>query len=502
MKFARNITKTLLATAFAVFALSSCINEESISNEEREKISLEAWIKLNKPELLDNYQEEGGYYVEILDGDKDENIPVSADGNDYGSQPLMEQDTCWVYCNMTGRDINGAICMTRDGKLADMCGTFSYSTHYVPFVNYCGENNMGLLEGTYLSMRHELKIGDTTYKMHRGSKVRLYLPSSIAYGENGSQTEGGYEGQYSLDASRPLILDIEVLSAIKNPSELELSMVKSYIGWEDPWVQATKPESEKTDENDDLTLKGLYYSYAYNPATDNTYNYRYMQPHLKGTNNPYVDNKKYSYGNMPFINQQINDILLKRFGKGLDASQRGEKNIVTKDGRADVWYVLRFLDGFVVDTNIAEIRTLVFGEQDPICEVFSYSPSDDEGKGEEERQAIGAWYYCIPQMHYGAYGQIVTTSGYAYGAAGMSGTTTTETSSSAAASYYNAMNYYNYYNSYYNYYGSYYNYYDYNYYNYNYNYSTDEETTTTTTISTEILPYTPLVFTIFVEPND
>ena len=311
MKFARNITKTLLATAFAVFALSSCINEESISNEEREKISLEAWIKLNKPELLDNYQEEGGYYVEILDGDKDENIPVSADGNDYGSQPLMEQDTCWVYCNMTGRDINGAICMTRDGKLADMCGTFSYSTHYVPFVNYCGENNMGLLEGTYLSMRHELKIGDTTYKMHRGSKVRLYLPSSIAYGENGSQTEGGYEGQYSLDASRPLILDIELLSAIKNPSELELSMVKSYIGWEDPWIQATKPESEKTDENDDLTLKGLYYSYAYNPATDNTYNYRYMQPHLKGTNNPYVDNKKYSYGNMPFINQQINDILLK-----------------------------------------------------------------------------------------------------------------------------------------------------------------------------------------------
>ena len=503
MKFARNITKTLLAAALAVFALSSCINEESISNEEREKISLEAWIRLNKPELLDNYQEEGGYYVEILDGDKDENIPVSADGNDFGSQPLMEQDTCWVYCNMTGRDINGAICMTRDGKLADMCGTFSYSTHYVPFVNYCGENNMGLLEGTYLSMRHELKLGEKTYKMHRGSKVRLYLPSSIAYGENGSQTEGGYEGQYSLDASRPLILDIEVLSAIKNPSELELSMIKSYIGWEDPWHQATKPESEKTDENDDLTLKGLYYSYAYNPATDNTYNYRYMQPHLKGTNNPYVDNKKYSYGNMPFINQQINDILLKRFGKGLDASQRGEKNIVTKDGRADVWYVLRFLDGFVVDTNIAEIRELIFGEQNPTCEVFSYSPSDDDGKGESERQAIGAWYYCIPQMHYGAYGQIVTTSGYAYGAAGMSGTTTTETSSSnAAASYYNAMNYYNYYNSYYNYYGSYYNYYDYNYYNYNYNYSTDGDTTTTTTISTEILPYTPLVFTIFVEPNN
>ena len=488
--------------ALAAVALTSCIKEESISNEEREKVSLEAWIKLNKPELLNNYQEEGGYYVEILDGDKNENLPISKDGNDFGSEPLMKQDTCWVFTNMTGRDINGAVCMTRNGALADMCGTFSYSTHYVPYVTYCGENNMGLLEGTYLAMRNELKIGDDIYKMRRGSKVRLYLPSTIAYGENGSQTEGGYEGQYSLDSSRPLILEVEVLSAIKNPSELELSMVKSYIGWETPWVQAVKDESEKVDEDDDLKLKGLYYNHSYNPATDNVYNYRYMQPHLDGLNNPYVDNKKYSYGNMPFINQQINDILIERFGKGLESSERGEKNLVTKNGRANVWYIVRFLDGFVVDTNIAEIRELIFGEQNPTCEVFSYSPSDDDGKGESERQAIGAWYYCIPQMHYGGYGQIVTTSGYAYGAAGMSGTTTTETSSNSAASYYNAMNYYNYYNSYYNYYSPYYNYYDYSYYNYNYNYDTTEETTTTTTISTEILPYTPLVFTIYVEPNN
>jgi hypothetical protein len=142
----------------------------------------------------------------------------------------------------------------------------------------------------------------------------------------------------------------------------------------------------------------------------------------------------------------------------------------------------------------------VFDEPTPECEVFSYSPSDDDGKEEGERNAIGAWFYCIPKMHYGAYGQIVTTSGYAYGAAGLTGTTTT-TESSSTASYYNAMNYYNYYNSYYNYYSPYYNYYDYSYYNYNYNYDA-EEVTKTTTISTEILPYTPLVFTLYVEPNE
>ena len=498
----QNITKIALAMVVSVFALASCIKEDSISNEEREKISLDAWIKLNKPELLGNYQEEGGYYVEILDGDKNENIPVSTDGNDYGSEPLMDQDTCWVYTNMTGRDINGAICMTRSGALADMCGTFSYFTHYVPYINYCGSNNMGLLEGTYLAMRHELKVGNTTYKMRRGSNIRLYLPSTIAYGEAGTTTEGGYEGQYSLDASRPFVLDIEVLGAIKNPSEKELNMVQSYVGWEGEWKKATKPESEKTEEDDDLTLKGLYYLLLDANLEANIHQ-QYIKPHLNDLTdqeNRYTDTKRYT--DMDKINDSIKKILLKRFGKGLSKEERSEKTQVTKEGRANVWYILRFLDGFVVDTNIAELRKFIFNEQDPVCEVFSYSPSDDEGKEESERQAIGAWYYCIPEMHYGAYGQIVTTSGYAYGAAGLSGTTTTETTSSnSAASYYNAMNYYNYYNSYYNYYSPYYNYYDYNYYNYNYDYSTEEETTTKTTISTEILPYTPLVFTIFVEPN-
>jgi FKBP-type peptidyl-prolyl cis-trans isomerase len=366
---------------------------------------------------------------------------------------------------------------------------------------------MGLLEGSYLAMRNELKIGDEVYKMHKGSNVRLYLPSSIAYGEAGSSAEGGYEGQYALDASRPLILDVEVLGVIKNPSDMELEMVQQYIGYEGLWTQAVKPESEKVDENDDLKLKGLHYNLNYNPATDDANSYKYLQPHCMNVadklNNPYTDNRKYAVGKMAEINEKINEIMLKRFGKGLEVSKQSEKTQVTKNGRAKVWYVLRFLDGFVVDTNIAEIRTLMFDEANPDCEVFSYSPSDDEGKEEGNRQAIGAWYYCIPSMHYGAYAQIITTSGYAYGASGLSGTTTTTESSSSSnmANYYNAMNYYNYYNSYYNYYSPYYNYYDYNYYNYNYNVS-EEEVTSTKTISTEILPYTPLVFTLYVEPYE
>ena len=502
MSFIRSI-KIFLAAFFVAATVTSCITEETIPNKEREKISLEAWIRLNRPELLDNYQESGGYYVEILSGDHNENLPAS--GNDFGSEPIMEQDTCWVFSRMTGRDINGVICMTRNYELAELCGTFSNSTHYSPYVNYGGSTNMGLLEGSYLAMRNELKIGNETYKMRKGSKVRLYLPSTIAYGESGSSAEGGYEGQYSLDASRPLVLDIEVTGAIKNPSDLELEMVRSYIGYEENWKQATKPESEKVDEKDDLKLKGLHYNLTYNPETDDVHNYKYLQPDrmniAEKLNQPYTDNKLYAPGRMAEINKQINDILLARFGKGLSTSEQSENTLITKDGRAKVWYVLRFLDGFVVDTNIAEIRTLIFDETNPTCEVFSYSPSDDEDKEDGNRQAIGAWYYCIPLMHYGSYGQIVTTSGYAYGASGLSGSTTTTESSTGTTNYnyYNFYNYYNYYNSYYNYYSPYYNYYDYNYYNYDYTID-DAESTTTKTISTEILPYTPLVFTLYVEP--
>ena len=497
MRFFRNI-KILLPLLLLSAVAVSCINESSVSNAEREKISLDAWIKLHKPGLLDNYQEEGGYYVEVIEEGSLGEV-ISDDGNTLGSEAIMEQDTCWLFTEITARDINGSICMTRSREMAELCGTFSYYTHYVPYLYYGGNVNMGLLEGSYLAMRNELKIGDGTLKLRKGSRVRLYLPSSIAYGANGSSAEGGYEGQYSLDPSRPLIWEVEVVKTIKNPSTLELGMVKKFVGYESGWIQAQKPEEEKEDDEEDLTLKGLYYNLTYNPESSNIHE-RYIMPHEEGLYNKYSDGKIYS--NMEELNEKINTILLERFGKGLSKAEQNEESEVTIEGNAKVWYIVRFLDGFVVDTNIAEIRKLVFNDTESVCSAFSYSASDDKDKEDSERDAIGAWYYCIPKMHYGAYGQIVTTSGYAYGASGVSGSTTTETSSSTS-NYYDYYNYYNYYNSYYNSYSPYYNYYDYNYYNYNYNYGyNDSETVTTTTISTEILPYTPLVFTVYIEPKE
>lgn len=493
------IFRALVAVALVAVA-TSCLTETSMDNEERERISLDAWISLHRPELVNNYQEEGGYYVEVLSWGDETAVPTSE--NDIGGAPLMDQDTCWVYTNMTARTMNGTICLTRNYDLADLCGTFSYNTHYVPYFNYAGNINLGLLEGTYLAMRNELQVDDDILKMRKGSKVRLYLPSSIAYGDEGSSAQGGYEGQYSISASRPMIMEVEVLGGVKNPSDKEVEMVEEYIKKDrDLWSQAGHTESEMSslEEGADSLLTGLYYSLAYNPKSNNPADRSYIAPEKSGTNNPYKDSKKYV--NMTEVNKKINQILLDRFGEGKSAAERTDETKVTHNGYAKVWYVLRFLDGFVVDTNIDEIRQYLYEDYTTKSEVFTYVPADDDGRTESSKQAIGAWYYCISQMHHGAYGEIITTSGYAYGSAGITGTTTT-TESSTGGSLYNPYyynNYYNYYNSYYSGYGGYYNYYDYNYYNYDMG---SGETITTRSIGTEILPYTPLVFTLFVEEDN
>jgi hypothetical protein len=88
MRFSHSII-TIVAATFAAFTATSCIKESSVSNEEREKISLDEWIALHKPELKNNYQENGGYYVEKLDGDINESLPVN--GNNLGSEAIMDQ---------------------------------------------------------------------------------------------------------------------------------------------------------------------------------------------------------------------------------------------------------------------------------------------------------------------------------------------------------------------------------------------------------------------------
>lgn len=476
-----------------------------MSGAEQEQMALDAWMRLHKPHLVGNYQEDGGYYVEVLQwGDDD----IPAEGNDYGSEPIMLQDTCWMFTDIVGRTLDGDVYLTRTPELAEMNGTFSYNTHYTPYLNYCGDVNLGLLEGTYLATRNDLTLSDEylaeywpdkgdTFRMRRGSKVRLYMTSTIAYGEEGSSVQGGYEGQYSLSPNIPTIMDIDVKRTIKNPSDLELDMVATFVNGFSDWRQV--PEKEEYGEDEEVTyLKGLYYNLNYNPRTAVSMPHRYQQSHLSGVNNPYRDTKKYA--DMDAVERKISEIFLERFGEAMPTSDMTDENLVTKENSANVWYVVRFLDGFIVDTNIDELREYIYNDKSAAGKAFSYRAKDDDNKSEgESLNAIGAWYYCIPRLHFGQYAAIVTTSGYAYGISGISGTTSTTTDNSNVElqNYLAMANYYNYYNYYYYGYGDYYNYYDYS----NYAVSDNTAESTTTTVGTEILPYTPLVFYLYVEPK-
>ena len=166
-----------------------------------------------------------------------------------------------------------------------------------------------------------------------------------------------------------------------------------------------------------------------------------------------------------------------------------------------MWYIGRFLDGFIFDTNIDEVKEIIYGKVESKGEALSFTTADPL-----DNKYILAWNYAIPTLRLGQWATILTVSTYAYGLEGQSGSTTSTTTGGNDQAYYdylNYMNYMNYMNNYYgNSYGGMYNngYYGYNpyYYGYTYNNTSTDTSVTVTTTSTEIQAYTPLIFQVFI----
>ena len=513
----------LFCFIFAAIACGSCVESVTLSYDEIEAIALEEWIKINRPELMNNYQPNGGYYVELLDEGVADSVPV-------------RYHNAWLWFDVTCRDLAGNVVLTRNSELARMQDSYTDHTHYVPYFLFCGEENSSKLpEGTYMSMRNKLNIGGKEYSARYGTKMRLYLPSSVAAGDEGLSGDGGYEGQYTLDKNRPMIVDINVWGHITNPVEYEDKWVRAFA--EANGGLAPKPENkeeaeeqsrlrrsymrpiitrgEESDESTEVeevvydnqwhmpvdSIAGLYVNYLYSPKQALNYDCLGRDTLLYAGQTEYKIGKIYGSKSLAQINKEIDEILIKRFGEGLHPAEAEPTDSVSV---ADIWYVARLLDGFVVDTNIPEVKKLVYGNE--------YDESSDD-----------AWNYAVPHLKLGAWNAILTVSSNAYGATGVTGSS----SSSSYSSYYDYYNYYNYYNSYYgngyynNYYNNYYgmggygglggyggyynNYYDSYYYNnyYNNSYGMNmEEGEDTTTITTEVLPYSPLIWQVYVEPRE
>lgn len=518
----------------SLLALWSCAKEPTMTFDDVEQRSLKAWMEKYHPELVDNYQMDGGYYVDLIDEGILDSVAIS--GKDV-----------WVWFDFTARSLEGLVQETRNADLAEQLTTYTSHTHYVPALRFSGADSHTMMEGTYLATFNKLNIRDKEsgemkeVEVRYGTKLRLYLPSSVL-DSNMDSDDGGYEGEFVSDGSKPMIVDMTILGHIGNPVAYEGERVKSFAEAnggmceehkavieeeadkeDDSATQSVRRRSTRTEEEGEEsidtrpleffdgrwhqpadTLEHLLVNYSYSPART-TINFRGALGSdtlkYKGENE-YNAGRVYGNGQLDDVDRRINEALVKRFGEGIGTS---DEDILKADSvhtkpTVKVWYIGRFLDGFVFDTNIDEVKEIVFGKVESKGEVLTFSTADPLNNS-----YILAWNYSIPTLRLGQWAEILTVSTYGYGIEGKTGsTTTTTTSSNSYYDYANYYNYMNYMNNYYGYgYGSMYNsgYYGYNPYYYGYSMPTTGTgtTTTTTTISTEIPAYAPLLFQVFVE---
>lgn len=107
------------------------------------------------------------------------------------------------------------------------------------------------------------------------------------------------------------------------------------------------------------------------------YGFRYLKSEedetpVYGTNVPYTDSDVYA-GGPAELDKKINEALVERFGQGVM-----DGDTIGTDNTAKIWYICRFLDGFIIETNIDEVKEIIYGEVESEGSVVSYSPESDK----------------------------------------------------------------------------------------------------------------------------
>ncbi len=424
--------KIAFAALVAMVLAVGCAKNSGLDTSGHENQALEAWMEKNVDftKYAEWMKTDDGTYILWL-----RKAPVL----DPKVDTLAEEND-WVRINYTGKTLDEDVFYTRSAAVAKVQGTYNRRTHYVPdFVHLHKENSL-LPKGTREALTH-MRVGDM---------VRVIMPSGSYMAASGySATNVGYNGQFGLPGSVPVIVDsLELLEMTTKPIEEEEVAIGSYV--------------ERWGMNAADSLKG--------------YKGLYVQ-----LQNPF-----------PF-----------------------KRDSVVKDSVLTCYYKAYFLDGFVFDSNIDSVQMRAWGE------IYNQGPMKWDMKNKETSMIEGFKQACC-QACYGDHIRTIFTSAYGYGISGSAAKATTSGSSSSSdfdySSYYNYLNYYSYMNGMYGGgygyggyggYGGYYDsYYDSMYYaslyNQMYNQTTstpsneDEDEESKVIVSTEILPFTPLIFEIWV----
>ena len=426
--------KIVFAALVAMVLAIGCAKNGGIDTSGHEDQALEAWMNKNYPDW-----QTSGKWMKTEDGTYILWLRHATDLEPQADTVIKAGN--WVRINYTGKTLNDDIFYTRSEAVAKVQGTYNRRTHYVPDFVYLYKENTLLPKGTFEALTN-MKVGDM---------VRVVMPSGSYMAASGySSTNVGYNGQFGLPGNVPVIIDsLHLLEVAEDPITVENRDVTAYA--RDRW--------------------------GMNPADS-----------LEGYEGLYVQ---------------------------LQTPFPMKRDSVVKDSTLTCYYKAYFLDGFVFDSNIDSVQMRAWGE------VYNEGPMKWDMKNKEASMIEGFKQACC-QACYGDHIRTIFTSAYGYGISGSAAKATTSGSSSSSdfdySSYYNYLNYYSYMNSMYGGgyggyggygYGGYYDsYYDSMYYaslyNQMYNQTTstpsneDEDEETKVIVSTEILPFTPLIFEIWV----
>lgn len=435
MYISQKIKRWMFVAAAFVALATSCATPSSIEYSTLEDESLRAWMDKNHPGWETNPDVKRTDDGVYIIWQKRSTLPAPAD--------TIVKEGNWVRIDYTGKTLDGNIFYTRDAGVAKIQGTFSRRAHYVDDFVYLYSENGALPSGTFQALTN-MKVGDMT---------QVIMPSGMYRGSAGySSTNVGYNGQWGAPGDKPVVIDsLTIVEVSEDPITLENKQVNKFAA-----------ERWNLTEADTIS-KGLYL--------------QLMTP-------------------APFKRDSV-------------VSTTKTDSVLT------CYYKGYFLDGFVFDSNIDSVQMRAWGE------VVNDGPMEWDMK---KTNMIQGFKEACVRACYGDRIRVVFTSAYGYGISGSAAQAIEESTSddsSDLSAYYNYLNYYSYMNSMYggggygyggygsyynNYYNSYYNPYYYDYYN-NMNSSSsgsssgsveDEEDEVKVNITTEILPFTPLVFEIWV----
>ncbi len=402
-----------------LIAPSSCLMEANdVDIDSYEDIILADWIEKNGLSG-DAILSEDGYYT--------------VKSNNVSGIPIYQYTDCWVKYNLTAYDLSGeVIFVTRNEVKAYQLGMFDPMIRYIPIYQdlyYDSSRFYDLDTFDYLPEFLNLAFKDETLSLCKDSEVTFYVPYHLV--DDATTGTTGYTGQFTLSQYQPIRADVEIKEIITDPFAYELTELNTFLAdnggvlvnyresdgediEDEEYAEYNEAQEALTDPDTNLgnprwsnaidTIAHLYINRHYTP--DDFLVYRYPYSSEISHNNNRSDNVYYNITSMDAIDAKIKEII--------DDSDNGfEKSKLTQDyiefsGSATIWYIGRFLDGFIFDTNIADLKEFITGIDEDTT-ALEYSASGAAST------YVNAWYYAIPQLRYGQWATIITSSATGYG---------------------------------------------------------------------------------------